>query len=165
MNWGWVSCKKCCWYSHFEFPHRFILFDPYASGCVGLIHCDAMLEFFFIILDLQATTAIIIGFWGTLSFLWILLGQHFYTCHLSVGGPFGMVFEHVRDLFDLEDSMNVFIQLHQLCSHVVVGCNLGCVVWILGACWLLALAKLSSGIHLIAVGKTFYQLMDMTLCL
>jgi hypothetical protein len=84
-----------------------------------------MLEIFVIILDLQATTSIRIGFGGSLSLLWILLGQHFYTCHLSVGGPFGMVFEHVRDLSDLEDSMNGFIQLHQLCSHVATGRSLG----------------------------------------
>jgi hypothetical protein len=69
-----------------------------------------MLEIFVIILDLQATITIRIGFGGTLSFLWILLGQHFYTCHLSVGGPFGMVFKHLRDLFDLEDSTSGFIQ-------------------------------------------------------
>jgi hypothetical protein len=32
--------------------------------------------------------------------------------HLSAGGPFGMVFEHLQDSFDLEDSTNGFIQLH-----------------------------------------------------
>lgn len=69
-----------------------------------------MLEIFVIILDLQATTSIRIGFGGSLSLLWILLGQHFYTCHLSVGGPFGMVFEHLRDLFDPKDSTSGFIQ-------------------------------------------------------
>ncbi len=72
----------------FWIPHRGILFDPYASGCVGLIHCEAMFEIFVIILHLQATITIRIGFWITLSFLWIILSQHFYTCHLLVGGPF-----------------------------------------------------------------------------
>jgi hypothetical protein len=65
---------------------------PYASGCVGLIHCETMLEIFVIILDVQATTTTIrVEFWVTLSSMWIHLGQHFYTCHLLVGGPFGMV--------------------------------------------------------------------------
>jgi hypothetical protein len=32
--------------------------------------------------------------------------------HLSTSGPFGMVFEHFRNFFDLEDSTNGFIQLH-----------------------------------------------------
>jgi hypothetical protein len=31
---------------------------PYVSGCVGLIHCEAMFEIFVIILDVQATTTI-----------------------------------------------------------------------------------------------------------
>ncbi len=66
-----------------------------------------------------------------------------------------MVFEHFRDYFDLEDSMNGFIQLHQLCSHVVANCILGSMAWVIGASWLLALAKPSSGIRSIAVGKYF----------
>jgi hypothetical protein len=32
--------------------------------------------------------------------------------HLSAGGPFGMVFEHLQDAFDPKDSTNNFIQLH-----------------------------------------------------
>jgi hypothetical protein len=32
--------------------------------------------------------------------------------HISISGPFCMVFEHFWNSFDLEDSMNGFIQLH-----------------------------------------------------
>jgi hypothetical protein len=41
--------------------------------------------------------------------------------HLSVAGPFSMVFEHFRDSFDPKDLASGFIQFHQLCSHVDVG--------------------------------------------
>lgn len=41
--------------------------------------------------------------------------------HLLTGGPLGMVLKYLQDYFDLEDSTNGFIQLHQLCSHVAVG--------------------------------------------
>jgi hypothetical protein len=42
--------------------------------------------------------------------------------HISTSGPFDMVFENLQNSFDLEDLASVFIQLHQLHSHVVVGC-------------------------------------------
>jgi hypothetical protein len=32
--------------------------------------------------------------------------------HLLISGSFGMVFEHFRNIFDLKDSVNGFIQLH-----------------------------------------------------
>jgi hypothetical protein len=32
--------------------------------------------------------------------------------HLSRGGPFGMVFEHIWDVFDSKDFASSFIQLH-----------------------------------------------------
>jgi hypothetical protein len=48
--------------------------------------------------------------------------------HLLTNGPSGMVFKHLQDYFDLEDSMNGFIQLHQLCSHVAINCVPGFVV-------------------------------------
>jgi len=34
--------------------------------------------------------------------------------HLSIRGPYGMVFEHLQNAFDLGDFINGFIQLHQL---------------------------------------------------
>jgi hypothetical protein len=32
--------------------------------------------------------------------------------HLSIGGPFGMVFEHLWDVFNFKDFASGFIQLH-----------------------------------------------------
>jgi hypothetical protein len=40
--------------------------------------------------------------------------------HLSYIGPFGMVFEHLWNFFNLKNSINGFIQLHQLCSYVAI---------------------------------------------
>jgi fucose permease len=48
--------------------------------------------------------------------------------HLLIGGPFDMVFEHLQNSFNLKDLGSGFIQLHQLCSHVVVGCIFGFMV-------------------------------------
>jgi hypothetical protein len=41
--------------------------------------------------------------------------SYLLTCNLL-----NMVFEHFQDSFDLEDSINSFIQLHQLNSHVAI---------------------------------------------
>ncbi len=44
-----------------------------------------------------------------------------HMSHLSLRRHFSMVFEHLWDAFDLEDSTNGFIQLHQLNSYVAMG--------------------------------------------
>jgi hypothetical protein len=44
---------------------------------------------------------------------------------LLINVIFNMIFEHLQNSFDLEDLISGFIQLHQLCSHVVAGCILG----------------------------------------
>jgi hypothetical protein len=67
-----------------------------------------------------------------------------------------MVFEHLRDAFNLKDSVNSFIQLHQLISHVAMGNFLVSNACILGAIRLLALANPLCGIGSIVVGKVFY---------
>ncbi len=89
----------------------------------------------------------------------------FCMSHLSTYGPSSTVFKHLQDYFHLKDSTNGFIQLHQLCSHVAINYISRFVVPILGANRLLALAKFFGGIHLIAVGKTLYWLMNKALCL
>ncbi len=71
-----------------------------------------------------------------------------YVTHLLAGGPFGMVFEHFRYSFDLENSMSGFIQLHQLCSHVATIRISRSMVRVLRANWHWALAK-PSNIYLI----------------
>lgn len=61
--------------------------------------------------------------------------------------------------------MSGFILLHQLCSHVAIGCILGSMARILGTSKILALVKPFSGIRLIVVQKAFYQLVNKVLCL
>jgi len=73
--------------------------------------------------------------------------------HLSFGGPFNMVFEHLEKKIDFEDSMSGFLQLHRLCSHVIVNRILRSMAWVIGANWFLTLAKPSNGICSIIVGK------------
>jgi hypothetical protein len=75
--------------------------------------------------------------------------------HLLAGGIFGMVFKKTRNSFDLENSLNGFIQLHQLCSNVVVARISGFVAQVFGVNQLLALAKPFGGICPILVGETF----------
>jgi len=53
--------------------------------------------------------------------------------HLSDGGPFGMVLEHLQKYFDPKDSTSGFISLHQLCFHVVAGYIFGSMVWFICA--------------------------------
>jgi hypothetical protein len=76
--------------------------------------------------------------------------------HLSAGGPFGMVFEHLQYLFNHEDLASGFIQLHQLCSHVVVNHIFGSMARVLRASWFLVLAKPFNDIRLIVVGGVLY---------
>ncbi len=85
--------------------------------------------------------------------------------HLSISGPFGILFEHLQNTFDPKDSMTSFIQFHQLCSHAAVNHIFGFVVRILRVNQLLTLAKPSNGIHIIVVGEALYRLMNMVLCL
>jgi hypothetical protein len=73
--------------------------------------------------------------------------------HLSADGPSSMVFKHLQDSFNFEDSTSGFIQLHQLCSHVAIDHILGSMVQILGVSKLLALAKSFGGIRLIVMGE------------
>lgn len=86
------------------------------------------------------------------------------TCFL-IGGPSCMVFEHLRDSFDPKDSIGDFSQLFMVCSYVTTRHIVRNIVKALGATRLLALTKLSNGIHLIEVGEVFYWLVSMTLCL
>ncbi len=85
--------------------------------------------------------------------------------HLLAHGPFGMVFEHFWDYFDLGDSKIGFIQFHQLCFHVAFSCILWSVAGVSGVSWLLILAKPSGGIRLIIMGKMFYHLVSKVSCL
>jgi hypothetical protein len=85
--------------------------------------------------------------------------------HLSVSGPSGMVFEHLQNPFNLEDSTNGFVELQQLCSHVVISRFPRSMVQVLGANKFLVLVKPFSGIHLIIMGEALYHLMNKALYL
>lgn len=85
--------------------------------------------------------------------------------HLLAHGPFGMVFEHLWDSFDLGDSRSGFIQLHHLCFHVASSHILWSMAWVSGVNRLLILAKLSGGIRLIIMGEVFYHLVSKVSCL
>lgn len=74
-----------------------------------------------------------------------------------------MVFKHFQDSFNLKDLGSGFIQLHQLCSHVVVGRIFGSMAQVFRANWFLVLAKPFNDICLIIVGKALYQLMNRVL--
>jgi hypothetical protein len=76
--------------------------------------------------------------------------------HLLTNGPFGMVFEHLRDCFHLEDSTSEFPQLFQLCFHIAQGHIPPQIAWVLGLARLLAMTKPLGGINLIAMGETLY---------
>ncbi len=73
--------------------------------------------------------------------------------HLSISGPFGMVFDNLQDVFDPKGFANNFIQFHHLSSHVAMGHFLGSIAWSLGATMFLVLAKPLDGIKLIAIGE------------
>jgi hypothetical protein len=75
-----------------------------------------------------------------------------------------MVFEHLRNAFNLKGFVSNFIQLHQLISHVAMGHFLRSNACILGAIRPLALANPSCGIGPIVVGKVFYRQIIKTLC-
>jgi len=64
-----------------------------------------------------------------------------------------MVFEHLQNSFDFEDSMSRFFQLHQLCSHVIVNHIPRSMAWVIGANWFLALAKPSNDMCSVIVRK------------
>lgn len=79
-----------------------------------------------------------------------------HMSHFSSMGPFGMVFEHLCDAFDLKNSTSGFIQLHQLSSHVGMGHFLGPITCVLGVVKFLALVKPLGSMRPIAMSKILY---------
>jgi hypothetical protein len=75
-----------------------------------------------------------------------------------------MVFEHLQDLFDLEDSTNNFLKLFLMYSYVVIGRIPKNITKALGVVKLLALVKPCGGIWPIAIDETFYQMVNRTFC-
>jgi hypothetical protein len=82
--------------------------------------------------------------------------------HLFARGLFNMVFDHFQDAFDLKNFTNKFFKLHQLSSHVAMGCLLGSIARVLGAIRFLALANPLGGIRPSAMGEIFYWLVNIS---
>jgi hypothetical protein len=80
------------------------------------------------------------------------------SVHLLTSGPLGTVFEHLWNLFDLEDLLSGFSQLFLVCSYFVARRILGSISKALGALRLLALANPFGGIQLIVVDENLYSL-------
>jgi hypothetical protein len=68
-----------------------------------------------------------------------------HSTHLLVKRLSSMVFEHLKDLFDPENSISNFSQLFLVCFYVVVKHILGSITKALNATRLLALAKVFNG--------------------
>jgi len=87
------------------------------------------------------------------------------SLHHSTGGPLDMVFEHLWDLFDLQDSTNGFPQLFQVYSPVDMGHISKSIALVFDIAKLLASAKPFQNIWLIIAGEILYQLVNRALCL
>jgi hypothetical protein len=84
--------------------------------------------------------------------------------HLLASGHYGMVFEHLQDFFNLEDLASGFLQLFQLCFHIVKGHIPLQIAHDFGAACLLTTKPLS-GVHPIAVGGALYRFISRDLCI
>jgi hypothetical protein len=85
--------------------------------------------------------------------------------HLLASGFFGMIFEHFRNYFHLEDSTSGFSQLFQLCFHIAQGHISPQIAHVFGTARLLARTKPLGGVHPIAMGETLYRFTSCALCL
>jgi hypothetical protein len=75
--------------------------------------------------------------------------------HLLTSNPSRMVFECLRDCFQLEDSISGFPQLFQLCFHITQGHIPPQIAHVLKATRLLTMTKPSSEVCPIAVRKHY----------
>ncbi len=85
--------------------------------------------------------------------------------HLSTNAFSRMVFEHFQDCFHPKNSTSEFLQLFQLCSHIVKGLIPLQIAHVLGATHLLVITKPSNGVHPIVVGEAMYRFKSCTLYL
>ncbi len=60
--------------------------------------------------------------------------------HFSINEPFGMVFKHLQDSFNLGDLANNFSKFFLVCSYIAIGCTPRNITCVLGTMQLLALA-------------------------
>jgi hypothetical protein len=80
--------------------------------------------------------------------------------HLSLGGLYGMVYEHFLNYFILENPSLRFSELFQATIVVAHGDILKSMALMLGAGKLLAMARDSKVLHLISIGKMFSSIIS-----
>jgi len=68
-----------------------------------------------------------------------------HSTHLLARGPSSMVFKHLRDLFDLEDSTNDFSRLFLVCYYIITRRIPGNITRAFNATKMLTLAKPFNG--------------------
>jgi hypothetical protein len=73
-----------------------------------------------------------------------------------------MVFEQLWDYFHLENSLNGFFQLFQLCFHIRHGHIPPQIAHVLGVAHFLAMTKPSHGVCPITMGERLYQFTSCT---
>jgi len=94
----------------------------------------------------------------------ILFAQALATSpHLSLGGFFGMLYEHLSGCFILKDPSLGSLELFQTNVIIVYGDIPRSVALMLGVNRLLAMAKDTCGLYLIAIGNVFIQLISCSL--
>jgi len=76
-----------------------------------------------------------------------------------------MVYEHLSGCFILEDTSSRFSKLFQVVVIIACGNLLRLVALVLGAIRLLAMAKDTNGLHPIAMGEVFFQLISCSIVL
>jgi hypothetical protein len=87
----------------------------------------------------------------------MFMSTFIHSAHLLIGGPLGMVFEHLQDIFGPKDSASCFSQLFLVRSYIIAPrCIFENITRAFGVVKLLILAKPSSGIRPIAINKVFY---------
>ncbi len=87
------------------------------------------------------------------------------TPHLSLGGFFGMVYEHLSVCFIPKDPSSRFLEFFQIAVVVICEDILKSITLVLGANRLLAMVKDIGGLHPIVVGKVFFQLISRSIVL
>jgi hypothetical protein len=88
-----------------------------------------------------------------------------FAPHLSLGGLFGMIYEHIWGCFILKDPSSRFLELFQIVDDVAHGDIPRLVALVLGVNKLLVMAKDTDGFRLIAIGKVFFLFINHSIVL
>jgi hypothetical protein len=88
-----------------------------------------------------------------------------FAPHLSLGGFYGMVYEHLLGCLTPEDPSSWFSKLFQVVVIVIHGDILKSMALMLGSSKLLIMAKDIGGFCFIIVGEVFFQLINHSIVL